>query len=230
MRLFFSWIFDLRFSVDLYPIFIFFFHYMRLTRQIIVTNRKIFSRGCLSGWVAPLTVMNIIYIIRQIREKIWTFCLRGVFIMMVYYFIFFFKIRGKNERRLFGLVKWIFHEFRDFANIILCVYTVKPQIIWMLIKVLKYFSSQEWGVIFWMKKSALYKHFPHFISFFYCPRAFHYSNHLTFPSHYGLVKMFPFHVISLVVLAACLQTENGMKNLCNIYFARWKNSFLVTVD
>lgn len=145
-------------------------------------------------------------------------------------FYFFFKIRGKNERRLFGLVKWIFHEFRDFANIILCVYTVKPQIIWMLIKVLKYFSSQEWGVIFWMKKSALYKHFPHFISFFYCPRAFHYSNHLTFPSHYGLVKMFPFHVISLVVLAACLQTENGMKNLCNIYFARWKNSFLVTVD
>lgn len=143
-----------------------------------------------------------------------------------WFIIFFFKIRGKNERRLFGLVKWIFHEFRDFANIILCVYTVKPQIIWMLIKVLKYFSSQEWGVIFWMKKSALYKHFPHFISFFYCPRAFHYSNHLTFPSHYGLVKMFPFHVISLVVLAACLQTENGMKNLCNIYFARWKNSWL----
>lgn len=127
---------------------------MRLTRQIIVTNRKFFSRGCLSGWVAPLTVMNI-YIIRQIREKIWTFCLRGVFIMMVYYFIFFFKIRGKNERRLFGLVKWIFHEFRDFANIILCVYTVKPQIIWMLIKVLKYFSSQEWGS-FSEWKSLLY--------------------------------------------------------------------------
>lgn len=154
----------------------------------------------------------------------------GEFSSWWFIILFFFLNKGENERRLFGLVKWIFHEFRDFANIILCVYTVKPQIIWMLIKVLKYFSSQEWGVIFWMKKSALYKHFPHFISFFYCPRAFHYSNHLTFPSHYGLVKMFPFHVISLVVLAACLQTENGMKNLCNIYFARWKNSFLVTVD
>lgn len=163
MRLFFSWIFDLRFSVDLYPIFIFFFHYMRLTRQIIVTNRKFFSRGCLSG-----IYTSFVRFVRKSEHFAW-----GEFSSW-WFIIFFFKIRGKNERRLFGLVKWIFHEFRDFANIILCVYTVKPQIIWMLIKVLKYFSSQEWGVIFWMKKSALYKHFPHFISFFYCPRAFHY--------------------------------------------------------